>query len=375
MKAIRWGFPVVLACVGLPACATEAPPATQGADVVGATAPVPFCARDRADVSASTGMTRTQYWGRGEVQQGIRHVLKSPAFGCTPHSAYLVAYAAMTKARDEARCADGDAMKPKTLLDTRLNDALADMMTRNYVQIVEGCRTRESKTVSSGADVNGAFCAMHKRAEDENWTALRVAMGGTAHYLSTHIALALSALPHIDDLWVGTGVDTLEARIEKVREYRDVYQSFNSFLGQKLTTVAGSLETSGLTAPSFGSHVFQIGAEVTQSLSLATGVFGNRRDVAFDAALRLAALLPPGTHPWTVKGPDGRMHMRASVADAPAFPRDTALEQELEGLAREGDRFEAALSNPLMQLFGSHTFRSLEDPESKRACEAKLALY
>jgi hypothetical protein len=350
---------------------------TQSASALKSEAPAPFCGTQPASAAAATvGDARMQYWSAQEVQAGIRKALKSDAFGCTPHSGYLAAYAAMTKARDAARCTSGNAMRPKTALDTRLNDALADMMTRNYVQIVTGCRaTAKGATVSEGADVRGAFCAMHERAQSGNLTALQVAMGDTAYYLSTHIATALSALPHIDDLWVGTDAVTLDARIEKVRAYAPTYQAFNTFLGENIANVADALNTSGLIPSGFAFNFFKLRAQLLEFFATPKLIFGNRRDFAFDAAIQIAKLIPVGAHPWTVKDADGHTHMRANILGAPAFPKNAALEMQLIDLAAQGDKFAAALANPLMATFGGHSFSSLEDADTRAACMGFMKVY
>jgi hypothetical protein len=349
-----------------------------------ATPPREFCslterspqdAAEAPSADANETLGRSQYWGRQEVQAQVRRVLRSDAFGCSPHSAYVAAYAAMTDARDVARCLAGSPMKPETVLDTRLNDALSDIMTRNYLQIAEGCQTRAAGAVSASADLRNGFCEMHARAKRENWSALRVALGSTAHYLSTHIALALSTLPHVDALWVGTGATTIHARVVAMRGYRKNYQAFNQFLGDNVLTVIRALKSGGLAPADFGSETLQLIASLGPAAPIASGIIGNRRDVAFETALRIAELIPQGQHPWTVVDPNGQASMRAQIADAPAFPRLDALTYELAQIAAEGAKFEAALSNPLMQLFGGHTFQSLNTTANQQRCQPLLSSY
>lgn len=279
----------------------------------------------------------------------------------------------MTQERDAARCEPGNPMRPPTELDARLNDALSDMMTRNYLRVVEACRV--DLPLSDGADVDGVLCAMHDRAERENWTALRVALGSTGYYLSTHLAVALSALPHIDDLWVGTPFTSLAARLERVAAFKPTYDAFNDFLGTRFSTVAESLSRAGLTRATAGAEIFGCVSRHADSSPVSATVFGNRRDLAFESGMAIAKLTRRGGHPWTVRGADGLAHMRADVAAAPAFGSSPAMSAELATIAAEGRKLEAALANPLMQLFGGHTFRTLRDPEAKRTCERALEAY
>lgn len=364
-------FPAALLAIVVTACASPVDHDDVDTAAIKESLPATFCTAPRS--VASTAAARLSYWNSEDVQSGIRATLKSPEFGCTPHSGYLAAYAAMTKARDAARCTDGSPMKPPTPLDTRINDALADLMTRNYVQVVTACLT--GKLLTSGADIGGSFCAMHALAENDDWSALRVALGGTAYYLSTHIAAALSAIPHIDEIWDGTEFDTLAKRVNRLKDFKSSYDSFNAFLGNNLSTVATSLRSAGLTPPSCGAATFDLACSLAGRAGVPTIVFENRRNFAFEQALVLAQNIPPGKHPWTVGGADGRIHGRATISTAPAYPKNDAVDGALKALTTEGKRLEAALANPLMQNFGSLSFSALKDAKKKAACEKTLKDY
>jgi len=350
--------------------------------------PMPFCSlsanapNTAFNAGSDNANVRLSYWSASEVQRQILAQLKSEPFGCTPHSAYLAAYARMTKDRDKARCdaSPTNAMHPSDPLDARLNDALADMMTRNYLQIANACVS--NKEVSRGADVRssrtqalqGAFCDLHVRANQENWNTLRVAMGSTAYYLSTHLAVALSALAHTDDLWVGTDFDTVPKRVERMRapSFKKVYDAFNGFLGNSLTTVGQALEDAGLMR---NADRLKAASKLAELGSPAGVVFGNRRDVAYKLGLAIAELVPLRSHPWTQEGADGRMHMRENIVQAPAFPVTkpgaSALQQHLDDVAAEGAKLAAALANPFMQAFGNDTVTTLD----AEACRAKMGSF
>jgi hypothetical protein len=256
-------------------------------------------------------------------------------------------------------------MAPVSELDARLNDALSDLMTRNYVAIVAHCLQTPEDLVSEGADVGRAFCNLHNEAQRENWDALRVALGSTAIYLSSHIALALSTLPHVDDLWVDTPHRTLDQRVARMKEYKPVYDAFNAFLAANIDTVASALDDAGLLR---GSALMQA-SQLADRISPIKHAFALVRDEAFDAGIKLALLTPTRKHPWTVLRANGSVAMAEDVVHAPRFSGSWFLVDHLARLRVATAALRTFATTPISGIMGAHTFESLR--ESQNTCEEK----
>lgn len=348
--------------------------------------PAPFCGADTRE-RVESGPVRTQlgalpepsrtdpgfrpirleFWSADDVQREIARVARSEAFACTPHAAYPVTYARMTAARDRRRCALGDAMAPPTKLDARLNDALSDLMTRNYLELVEFCVANPGKSASPSADLGGLLCSQHGRAAREDWDAVRMTAATTGIYLSTNLTLALSTLPHVDALWNGTPYRTIEQRVERLRAYKPTFDAFNAFLAHSVDTVVDALGDAGFLRGSLVNlGVFPLDGSPFTRLAM-----GRLRDDGFESALRIAMLTPKGTHPWTAVGPDGRMHMASQVVAAPPFRGGEALGDELASLERRTRTVQSYLASSAFGFLGAHRFSSLA--ENRSTCLAKLA--
>ena len=316
----------------------------------------PFCDLVQTSISREQGAVRRAYWSAHTVQREIRSLLNSPAFNKSPHSAYLQVYRKMTAARDKARCTMGNPMNPSNKLDRRLNDALSDLMTRNYLEIVASCVAEPRRHISSGLDLGGNFRGMHRMAEKQNWDAVRVALGSTGLYLTQHISLALSTLPHLDELWEGTPYVDILSRTNRMKEFKPSYDAFNRFLGKNLVTVAQALHAAELTR---GDNL-EKAAQLAQPIVPTHLFFGALRDKAFKLGLSIATHTPKGQHPWTVCDEDGRIKMASQVLQSPAFPNNEELQKDLSQLQRFSRETSITLANPLTGIFKGKRYNAAE---------------
>jgi hypothetical protein len=312
----------------------------------------PFCELKQSSTPLEKGVDRKSYWSASTVQREIKKLLESSAFKNSPHSAYLEVYQRMTEQRDIARCTQGNPMCPKDFLDQRLNDAMSDLMTRNYLEIVNICVSEPNKKISSGLDLGAVFQRMHRKAEKENWDSVRVAMGSTALYLTSHLALAVSALPHIDQLWIGTPYKDVNSRINRVKEFKPVYDAFNPFLAKNLVTVAKALKEAKLT----GNSSFESTAKFAEPILPWEKFFGIMRDGAFKSGLDIAAHTPKGEHPWTVRDAKGNTRMLSKVVGALPFPYNMELQKDLKKLENNAWISSMHLANPLTKIFNGKTY-------------------
>lgn len=244
-------------------------------------------------------------WSKDDVQSKIGALIQSPAMLCSPRSSYAVAYLAMTAERDAARCdpEDSMAMFPQTPQATILNDALSDIMTRYFVAIAEG--------TAPGADVDGIWADLYKDGEAGNFNALHIAMASTAIYLTSHMGLALSALPHAEDLWEGTQFATIKERVEYLEsDFKPTYDAFNQFLANHIETVGRALKNAGMV----GGQTCEITAVLVGAGSgPLTLLFEGIRTRTFELGMKVALDMDIGTHPLTQTRSDGKAVMRTNM--------------------------------------------------------------
>lgn len=326
------------------------------------TAPRPFCELSQGTTPAQRAGWQSRLWSAATVQREIANATAQSGLRCSPQVAYLAVYARMTAARDAARCTPGDPMKPTDPLDARLNDALSDAMTRNYLDVVRRCGAGTSGALPDPADPGGLWCEMHRAALRDNRDAVRVATGSTGLYLSGHLALAVSLLPHLDAVWVGTGYATPAARIERLRAFKPTFDAFNEFLARNLYTVATALGDAGLLRGS----AFSVAAALGERVFPSALAFGRIRDIAWSRGLGLAQAIPRGQHPWTIAA--GGFTFAASPARASAaWPDDRAVRAHRDALIREAREARDTLSTPLLGVLGGHNFVSLGAGTAARA--------
>lgn len=332
------------------------------------TTPRPFCALAQPTTPWTRGAYHTTVWSAATVQREIRATLLATGLRCSPQGAYLTVYARMTAARDAGRCAAGDPLRPVDALDVRLNDALSDVMTRNYLDIARRCASGSGGPLPDPADPGGLWCEMHREALRDNRDAVRIATGSTGLYLSSHLALAVSALPHLDALWLGTPYTSLRARLDRMQAFKPTYDAFNAFLARNLDTVADALGQGGLLrGPSFG-----VAAGLAERLFPSALAFGRIRDVAWARGLNLALAIPRGRHPWTLPAREGFAVSASPARAAAAWPDDAGVRAQREGLVREGRETRDALATTLLGVLGGHNFTSLAaGTEAHRQCLAR----
>ena len=223
-------------------------------------------------------------WSAKEVQQFILDEANN--LKCTPNSAYIFAYKRMTKARIK-RCGNDLDMTPNNFQNEIFNDALSDLMSRYFVNTWSVCNRHDSHSFPTGADIGNMWCNLAKQSHNHNLNSIHVAMASTAIYLTTHMGLAVSALVQADNLWGQLHVyDTLEKRASFLaRNYRPLYDGFNSFLSEHLNTVKRHCDF-GLTRGKAFSLMATIASEVDDFNSI-DYIFDKIRSKTFDLGLRL----------------------------------------------------------------------------------------
>ncbi len=327
------------------------------------TAPGPFCELSQRATPAERAGWHSRLWSAATVQREIANTTAQSGLRCSPQVAYLAVYARMTAARDAARCTQGDPMKPADPLDVRLNDALSDAMTRNYLDIVRRCGAGTSGALPDPADPGGLWCELHRDALRDNRDAVRVATGSTGLYLSAHLALAVSLLPHLDTVWGGTGYATPGARIERLRAFKPTFDAFNAFLARRLDTVATALGDAGLLRGS----AFSVAAALGERVFPSALAFGRIRDIAWSRGLGLAQAIPRGQHPWTIATAGGFTFAASPARASAAWPDDGAVRAHRDALIREAREARDTLSTPLLGVLGGHNFVSLGPGTAARA--------
>jgi hypothetical protein len=190
-----------------------------------------------------------------ELFTGKRPKEASPRFRASSVLvSYATAYKEMTAERDKARCDPGSKMWSRDRHVNMINHALADLMTRNLINISKNCLLDGAQSKGYGLKPeNGLweFCDLYFDAAGAfrgQTNSMTVAMSSTMIYLTSHISAALSALPFMDRLWVRTeyerkGNDSQwEQRINFIeKEYVNPYNAFNAFLAVNLDTVSKAL--------------------------------------------------------------------------------------------------------------------------------------
>lgn len=281
---------------------------------------------------------------------------------CQPHAAYAVAYEAMTAKRDEARCSTGP-MQPDSSIATKLNDALSDLMTRYFVNIESGA--------AGGADIDGLWAELRDDAQRGNWNSLRYAMASTAIYLTTHMGLALSALPHADELWRDTPYSTIAERVGAMRNlYKDAYDSFNAFLAANVNTIADALWVAGLVS----SKNINIAAALVPGGEISLALyFGNIRDKTFNLGVQMAVEFADGEHPLTQRYSGASALATSTSIPGSLVARRGSATYELAEHARFWRSAMGDSLGPVYNALGGLTYRDLQEGGTRnRACQEAL---
>lgn len=195
-------------------------------------------------------------------------------------------------------------------------------MTKGFVLSQSACLTSLASSKTKIPDIGAQLCALSKQALADRWTALELAMGSKALYLSSLMGISLSALPHVDALWENTPHRNREQRIEAMQEFKPTYDAFNLFLSKNLHTVARVL----LKEKRAPEHIFK---EI--------------RDVTFELGLELSRTWPMGLHPLTAGEPTWNVERQfGSFAKEP---------NALGKLREHGARSVKILKHPLLKVF------------------------
>lgn len=326
-------------------------------------------------LSESFPETGSYFWSATKVQENLRTLLERTEMRCTPSAGYAASYLRMTARRDVERCRPGGALVAHDPLDARLKDALSDLMTRQFVAVTTACL--EGRRPST--DVGGRWCALYGKAQRENWDAVTLALGGTAIYLTTHLAHALSALPFVDPLWVDTPYASFESRLKRLESFRPSYERFDGFLGDSLDVVAEALDESGLLT----RRTLPRAARLGEHLALGAHIFRHVRSHSFELGVELARHIPHGTHPLTQRLllPSGYavdiLRLDESVTFSLPTAENPSLVRTVEKLLEHSERVEARFTPIVLPLlFGALTYDDKRHVTSAyRKCEQRFSPF
>ncbi|NBX16264.1 MAG: hypothetical protein EBR09_02750 [Proteobacteria bacterium] len=283
---------------------------------------------------------QTLLWNAERVQLEIQKLINEQGHKSSGLSVYAEVYLAMTRARDTARCDSKNSMFPRTELNQKLNDALADEMTKGLVAGQRACLFSFANPQKTIPAIGRQLCQLNRAALNEKWSALELAMGSTAVYLTSIMGLSLSALPHADVLWLKTPYQSLESRLEYIRnEFKPVYDAFNVFLSNNLHTVADVLVRENRV----GCNLFRPAAKFAEITGAPAAIFGNIRDKTFEFGLELSKTWPRGLHPFTAGEPAWNVEKTFA-----AFAKEP---DALKGLQEHTLRSAALLSQPMFKAF------------------------
>ena len=300
-------------------------------------------------------------WGAEMVQKAISDLIASPSIKNTVWSAYPVAYRRMTAKRDEARCF-GRLVNADARINL-INHHLSDIMTRWLVLETAQCAAMPLSSMPGEG-----LCGVMQWSARDKLDGLSEALASTAAYISSHIAISLSAVIVDDAFWAAfpdpkthRGVKSLdsvlEARITWVKAYKPTFDLFNPFLGDHLETVAEALKEAGLVK----GNTLNLAVYMTKNLSCKATLFGSIRDKAFEAALSYTKDPLLSRHPM-LKGKDG-----GYVLDFGHFDFQAPLPKSVKNLE---DFAITAVANPLSlkiyrDILGGVKLEELEGADPK----------
>lgn len=242
----------------------------------------------------ATDPNSSELWSAETVQAELQKLLNEPFMGRSPWSAYLISYQKMTAARDKARCTG--TLRSSDSLMQNMNHLLSDIMTRWYVTLMRECQVRS-------IEVPG-FCPLVKTIKTKNYDALSAAMAATGIYLSSHLALSLSAIAYADDFWDATPLpethrgsgswqEVRTARLRYLKKFKPTYDAFNGFLGNEIKTVATTLKDADLIK----GNTLNLAAGLSNFVPHRAAFFGRIRDEAFEAGQKIVEAVEPKAHP------------------------------------------------------------------------------
>jgi hypothetical protein len=282
--------------------------------------------------------TSVRPWGAEMVQKAISDLIALPTIKNTAWSAYPVAYRKMTAERDKARCS-GSLVNSDPRINL-INHHLSDIMTRWLV-----LETGQCAAMPQSAMPGDGLCGVLKWAARDKLDALSEALASTAVYISSHIAISLSAVIMEDAFWDAfPGPNThrgarsldsvLEARLTWVKTYKPTFDLFNPFLADNLKTVADALKKAGLIK----GNTLNLALYMAKILPCKADLFGSIRDKAFDTAVSYTKDPLLSRHPM-LKAKDG-----GYVLDYGRFNFQAPLPKAVKNLE---DFAITAVANPL----------------------------
>ena len=243
-------------------------------------------------------------WNAAMVQKGITDLLGEPNIKGTVWAAYPSTYRRMTAARDEARCAG--VLRDDDQRINLINHQLSDIMTRWFVLETSQCAIKPIATMPEGG-----ICGVMRRAKNNNLDGLSEALASTAVYISSHLAMALTAVTLDDAFWAvfpdpatQRGVmsldSVLDARVTWIKRYKPAFDRFNPFLADNFKTVAKALQEGGFVK----GDVLNFSIFIAKALPCKAALLGSIRDRAFEVALSYAKDPLVSRHPM-LKPKDG----------------------------------------------------------------------
>ncbi|MEY4064698.1 MAG: hypothetical protein RIR26_906 [Pseudomonadota bacterium] len=298
-------------------------------------------------------------WNAKRVQREIAKLLSEPGYKSSGLATYAEVYQAMTAERDKARCAESGPMVPASPLSQRLNDALADLMSKGFVLSQYHCLRSFKSPTEAIPTIGKEMCNVSQRALKEHWSDLELSMASTAVYLTSVMGIALSALPHVESLWAGDPRKTVDERISALQDFKPTYDAFNLFLSNNLHTVARVL----LKEKRIDCKLFELAARAAEITRAPALIFKEMRDRTFALGTSLAGSWPKGLHPL--------------VAGAEAWDPERVFPpfaQEPEALVHLRAHTQASivlLKNPMLKIFSGKdaatyvTFEGLTCPTRK----------
>jgi hypothetical protein len=275
-----------------------------------------------------------------QVQQEIQKLIEEKGHKSSGLSVYAEVYLAMTRQRDSARCDPKSNMFPRTELNQKLNDALADSMTKGLIAGQRACLFSFANPQNSLPTIGHQLCELNRDALNEHWSALELALGSTAVYLTSIMGLSLSALPHADVLWLNTPYQTLESRLGYMKtEFKPVYDAFNLFLSDNLHTVADVLVKENRVS----CKLLKPASKVVEITRAPAAVFGKIRDKTFELGIELAKSWPRSLHPYTAG--ESTWNVEKTFG---AFAKEPAA---LSGLREHTRNTITLFTHPLFKIF------------------------
>lgn len=259
-----------------------------------------FAEQERRYGFCQSSSSSSQVWNRAEIERQLYDLISNSKVKDSIKEAYPNGYITMTGERDKERCGEGRLVSNNEYSNF-INHYLADIMTRYLHKITLDCS--ESHSLVQG---DLGICSLQKKFDDsKKLDSVSAFLESTSVYISSHIALSLAAVALDDQFWASfpdtnvhasqDSTKTINARLKYIEEYKPVYDGFNEFLAENLSTVTAALSKECLVKGDF----LNLAANIGQSVPFGASLFGNIRDKAFYEAIDLAKSFSsgPDAHP------------------------------------------------------------------------------